>query len=127
MKQFTEAQIARSKEISAFIFEKENKTDIWGRECYESEELEDGVVTYQFPQNMVYKSTTVSVSKMHLVNVKTGKHVPGSNYFVVDDDGDVIDENYIGYKTLGDAKRAMEIYVDEKNAAIKRWEEKEKV
>lgn len=47
------------------------------------------------------------------IRVKQGKRVPGTTYFSVADNGDVIDENFVGYATKEDAIHAAEIYMDE--------------
>ncbi len=45
----------------------------------------------------------------------------GWNYLTY---GDVVDENYIGYKTLKDAEHAAQIYISDKLAQIEYWNKK---
>lgn len=124
MKPWSKAEDKRSKEISDFIY---NHLFITGEyaEKYDTQTIEPEVETYIFPKNSVYKQTQVSISKMCLIDTRTEKRVTGSIYYDVDDDGDLIDENYLGYKTLKDAKHAMEIYVQGILDNVKRWEKKE--
>ena len=52
--------------------------------------------------------------------VKKGKRVPGSIFYTVAIDGEVIDENVAGYKTEADARHALEITLDwMKNRTLK--------
>lgn len=44
--------------------------------------------------------------------VKKGKKVPGTIYYTVSINGEVLDENVGGYKTLADAKHALELELD---------------
>ena len=43
--------------------------------------------------------------------VAKGKKIPNTTYYVVADDGMVIDENVLGYGTLKDARHAAMIYL----------------
>lgn len=44
--------------------------------------------------------------------VKKGKRVTGSTFYSVAIDGNILDENVAGYKTLADAKHALELELD---------------
>ena len=44
--------------------------------------------------------------------MKRGKAVTGSTFYSVGEDGDSIDDSVLGYKTLADARHAVELYMD---------------
>ncbi len=124
VKEWSKTEHKRSKEISDFIY---NHLYSSGEYCkeYDEEAIEDDVKTYTFPANDHFKQTTISISRCHLVTVPEGKHVTASNYYSIGDDGDVIDENYIGYKTFKDAEHAAQIYISDKLKQIEYWDKKQ--
>ena len=52
--------------------------------------------------------------------VTKGKKVTGTTSYGVSIDGDILDENVLGYKTYADAKHALDLYLD----ALKKAEQK---
>ena len=125
IKEFSKAEIQRTKEISDFVYDYLNCTGNWA-EKYDEDVIEDDILTYTFPENSHFKQTTLSISKCHRVTVPGGKHVAGSTYYTIGDDGDIIDENYIGYKTRKDAMHAALIYISGKLRSIDYWANKKK-
>lgn len=124
VKEWSKAEHKRTKEISDFIYDHLYSGGEYCKE-YDEEATEDDVKTYTFPVNNHFKQTTVSISKCHLITVPENKHVAGSNYYSVADDGDVIDENYIGYKTFKDAEHAAQIYISDRLKQVEYWNKKQ--
>ena len=91
-------------------------------EVYEEEGI-DEVEKYEVYNPWKKRDTELTIYKNHLVyatnydendrRVKQGKAIPGTIYYDVAEDGDVIDENLIGYATLDDARHAAMIYMKE--------------
>ena len=118
LKPWSSAEKKRSDEISEVIYNLEHAGDEWC-EFYDYGDGEEVKVIEFAPPTC--KKTEVCIYKNWLVyaknwdendnRVKRGARVKGTTYYDVADDGDVINENYIGYKTLADAEHAAEIYM----------------
>lgn len=120
IKEWSKAEEKRTKEISDYIYEKQNVGDEW-QEYYEVNGIED-IETFTYFDEWRGVEHEVTITKNNLTyarswdendnSVKKGKAVTGSIFYTVDEDGDYIDENVIGYKTLADARHAARLYMD---------------
>lgn len=115
------AEDKRTKEHSRKLYDLVN-TDGWG-EIYEENGI-DEVESYNVVSNWgpnkgrqgqvtIYKNNIVYAGNYDENDrrVKQGKAIPGTTYYDVAHDGDMIDENIMGYATLNDARHAAMIYI----------------
>ena len=124
VKPWSKAEEKRSQDISKLIDEK-LRTGGWG-EYYET----DGGETveefdFEIPGG---RTTEIRIGKNTIVyagnfdendhRVKKGKSVKGTTHYTVSDDGETIDDSYMGYKTLADARHAAKLYMER---AKKTW------
>lgn len=68
----------------------------------------DGIEATITKEHFVYKQNWDENDN----RVKRGKTVTGSTFYTVGIDGEVLDENVAGYKTLADAKHALALELD---------------
>ena len=117
-KPWTAAEEARTKEISDMINQKLNEGGWCEYYDQDGEDYDVETIEFAVPGR---KDTEISISKSWLTyvhswdenerSVKRGGKVPGTTYYSVGDDGEIIDENYLGYKTLADARHAAALYM----------------
>lgn len=111
IKPWSEAERKRSKELTQFLHSKLNCTDEW-QEFYE-EDVIDSVPGYDSGLVSIYKCRLIYAQNWDENDnrVKQGKTVPGTTYYTVETEDGPVDEECWAYKTLADAKHAMELYV----------------
>lgn len=125
IKPWSEAEEKRTQETSQMVIDYENAGDGEWREYYDTDYEE--VFTQTLPCNEYgirardnYVEATIAkewffYNRNYDENenrVKKGKKVTGSTFYTVAIDGDMLDENVAGYKTLADAKHALELELD---------------
>lgn len=117
-KPWTAAEDARTKEVSEMINSKLNEGGWCEYYDQDSEDSDVEVIEFSIPGR---RDSEITITKSWLTyvhswdenenRVKRGGKVPGTVYYSVGDDGDIIDENYLGYKTLADARHAAALYM----------------
>lgn len=121
-KPWTNAEKKRTEDISQQLFNKCYRTGD-DNEFYEEDTVAE-VEKLEFPQVTNFKESEITIHSNQLIYtkswdendryVKKGGRVQGTTYYTVADNGDVIDENYMGYKTKEDARHAAMIYIRDK-------------
>lgn len=132
VKDWSESERRRTEEINRKIIELKNAGDCF-EEFYEESEAEI-VGTFEFNGCGVYKDCEINIYKQHLVyarnrdengmKVTKGKRVPGTTFYDAAADGDIIDEECIGYKTYKDAEHAVQLYISNMNECIRKYKSK---
>lgn len=122
LKPWSEAEERRTKETSNMVhryntasndfgevYESDNFEDVYEMELNEAEYgVRDGVPATITKQNFVYATGWDENEN----RVKRGKSVAGSTFYTVSINGEILNEDVLGYKTLGDAKHALELELD---------------
>jgi len=119
VKPWSKAEEKRSQEISKLVNEK-LRTGEWG-EYYDTDDGETvETIDFEIPgrrtaEIRIGKNTVIYAANYdeNEHRVKKGKSVKGTTHYTVSEDGETIDDSYLGYKTLADAKHAAQIYMEE--------------
>ena len=120
IKAWSAAEEKRTQETSQMVSRYENAGGEW-YEYYDSDMEE--VFTDEIGEEYgVREGTEIAIYKEWFIynknwdendrRVKKGKRVTGSTFYSVGINGDILDENVSGYKTLADAKHALELELD---------------
>lgn len=133
IKEWTDKEEQRSKEMSEYVNNKVFAGDGEYQEFYEENYVEE-VQSFELPGQGIYKDETITVDKMNLVyaqnwdendrRVKQGKTVTGSTYYLVSDSNGTVNENHPVYKTKADAIHAAKLYIDEQKQVIEYWKKR---
>lgn len=119
VKPWSVSEANRAEKISSIVVDYLNRGPEWGY-YYDV----DGQEVYSVPLgDYGYREDKeANISRMYVVyaqnydendrRVKKGSQVPGTVHYSVGLDGEILDENVIGYKTFEDAKHALEIELD---------------
>ena len=120
LKEWSAAEEKRTQETSRMVDGYWNAGGEWGT-FYDT----DGEQVYSAEVGEEYgmrEGTELLITKEHFVyalnydendrRVKKGKKVTGSTFYTVSIDGQTLDENVAGYKTLADAKHALNLELD---------------
>lgn len=117
IKAWSSAEEKRSQETSEMINKYYHNEDIY-EEVYGDEVFSQELG----PEYGFREGTEANIHKNHWTYVhgwdendnyvKRGAKVKGSTYYSVGVDGDILNENVLGYKTLADAKHALALELD---------------
>ncbi len=120
IKEWSKAEEKRTRETSEYINKMHRAGDGWD-EIYEENFVENiETFTYYDAWRGVEHEVTIAKSNFTYVHswdendnpVKRGKAVTGSTFYTVDEDGDYISDDALGYKTLADARHAARLFMD---------------
>lgn len=119
VKPWSTAEQKRAEQISSVVADYLSKGPEWGY-YYDT----DGQEVYSVPLGGYgYRDDKeATITRMYVIHaqnwdendrrVKKGSQVPGTVHYSVGLDGEILDENVIGYKTFEDAKHALELELD---------------
>lgn len=134
IKDWSKAEEKRSEETSQMIDKYHRAGGEWD-EYYEENFVEE-IETITYYDEWRGREHEISISKMNFTyvhnwdendnRVKRGKAVTGSTFYSVGEDGDSIDDSVLGYKTLADARHAVELYMDREKKHNAYWAGKER-
>ena len=121
IKPWSAAERKRSKELTQFLHSKLYCTDEW-QEFYKEQVVIPDIETAEIAKPN-QKPERITISKCRLLyvqnwdendnRVRKGSGVPDSTFYIVETEDGPVDEDCWAYKTLGDARHAMNLYIAE--------------
>ena len=124
LKSWSDAEEKRTKDISDMLVRLDNAGDGDFQQFYEPDS-DNAETVYKTTVGEEYgfrNGTEIEIYKEYYVyasnwdendrRVKKGKKVPGTVHYTVSVDGDYLDDNHLGYKTLKDAQHDLALNLD---------------